>query len=302
MRLADLPKTDAIEKICNEELVFRTGPFVISLKSPIKRLQDNFLHLYQNYHLAGKTEFVDFRIHVKPPANLRAWYKPQAYFYLDSNVPFKPLPLSQAFPMLEWGMNWCISNNAHQYLIIHAAVVERNGKGILMPAPPGSGKSTLCAGLVSRGWRLLSDELALFSVETGELVPLARPINLKNESIDVMQQYSPESIFSDRFLDTNKGTVALMAAPKDSVDSAPVSVPLRYVVFPRYASQSALQHKEMSQGEGFIQVVENAFNYSVLGLQGYELLVQAMEKVEALSVEYSELDDAVRFFNELVDA
>jgi predicted ATPase len=30
---------------------------------------------------------------------------------------------------------------------------------VILPAPPGSGKSTLCAALVTRGWRLLSDEL-----------------------------------------------------------------------------------------------------------------------------------------------
>jgi predicted ATPase len=33
-------------------------------------------------------------------------------------------------------------------------VVERDGHALILPAMPGSGKSTLTAALVQRGWRL----------------------------------------------------------------------------------------------------------------------------------------------------
>jgi len=301
LRVSDLSKPEFIKLVSDQGVSIKTGPFVVNIQSPIKTLQDNLFRLYQHNHVAHRQEYVDFNIRIAPPKSVRAFWRPQAYFYLDDRVPFKPLPYSQAFPMLEWGMNWCVSNHAHQYLIIHAAVIERNGQAILMPAPPGSGKSTLCAGLVSRGWHLLSDELALFSVETGKLVSLARPVNLKNESIDVMQRYAPEATFSARFPDTSKGTVSLMAAPAESVDSAQIAVPLRHVIFPQYDKQSTLHCNEISPAEGFLRVVENAFNYSILGLQGFELLIKAMDKVPVLSLEYSELDTAIDFFNGLVD-
>ena len=57
--------------------------------------------------------------------------------------------------------------HAHQYLIIHAAVVEKNGLAAILPAPPGSGKGTLTAGSVLSGWRLLSDELTLIDRLSG---------------------------------------------------------------------------------------------------------------------------------------
>ena len=63
---------------------------------------------------------------------------------------------------------------------------------MLLPAPPGAGKSTLCAGLVHRGWRLLSDELALVDMETGLVRGMARPVNLKNKSIEVIRDFAPE--------------------------------------------------------------------------------------------------------------
>ena len=79
-----------------------------------------------------------------------------------------------------------------------------------MPGAPGAGKSTLTAGLIYRGWRLLSDELALIRRSDGQIVPLARPVNLKNESIALMQRFAPSAVFSAPAHDTAKGTVALM--------------------------------------------------------------------------------------------
>ena len=95
--------------------------------------------------------------------------------------------------------------HAHHYLLLHSAVIEREGCAVIMPAPPGSGKSTLCAGLVHRGWRLLSDELALISLTDTSITPLGRPISLKNQSIDVIKEYVPGAIFNRVTHDTSKG-------------------------------------------------------------------------------------------------
>jgi HprK-related kinase A len=82
--------------------------------------------------------------------------------------------------MLEWGMNWCIASHMHYYLMLHAAVLERDGHALIMPGDPGAGKSTLTAALMLDGWRLLSDEIALIDRNDGLLYGLARPVSLKN--------------------------------------------------------------------------------------------------------------------------
>src|SRR2546423_11656048 len=120
--------------------------------------------------------FADFQVSL----TARRWWKPQVLFRFDDTPAFHPLPADQAFPILEWGLNWCVSAHCHQYLIVHAAVLEQGGRALLLQGPPGCGKSTLCAGLASRGWRLLSDELALIDPATAEVAALARPISLKN--------------------------------------------------------------------------------------------------------------------------
>ena len=109
-------------------------------------------------------------------------------------------------------MNWCVSIHANEYLKLHAAVVARGGTALIMPGVPGAGKSTLCAALGLNGWRVLSDEHALIPPGTAEVVPLCRPVSLKNESIALIESFSQNAVFGPVSEETHKGTVAHMKA------------------------------------------------------------------------------------------
>src|SRR5262249_27698654 len=151
------------------------------------------LHLlYADYPLGEDGGVADFHVRLTRPAGLRRWWRPQTIFYLGGSAPFVPFPLQFALPFLEWGVNWCVSSNAHPVLLLHAGVVERGGRALILPAASGTGKSTLCAGLIHRGWRLLSDEMVLLRPEDGRLVPCPRPVGLKGPSIDLLRAFAPQ--------------------------------------------------------------------------------------------------------------
>ncbi len=299
MNISDLSQQDLKQQLGGSGIYLRTGPFVTHLQSKIPSVINNFAKLYANNSLLLGEGFADFHVRLATPRGLRHWYRPQVMFHFDDQVPFKPLPYQQAFPMMEWGLNWCISNHAHQYLILHSAVVEKNGFAVILPAPPGSGKSTLCAGLVSCGWRLLSDELGLISLDDLKLVPLARPINLKNESIKVIKQFAPQAIFSGEFADTSKGTVSLMQAPAESVAQSDQNVKPACIVIPRYTPGAATYLEPDSKGSMFMHVADSAFNYSLLGLTGFETLVKLIDSCDCYTFTYSKLQEAVEIFNQL---
>jgi len=160
-------------------LRFRVGAFNIAARSTLPSVAEGVAAVYPDYPVLAQDAFIDFAVNITAPFGIRAVLRPQVQFLFDGYQPFKPLPQAQAFPLMEWGLNWCASNHAHQYVISHAAVVEKNGRALIMPGTPGSGKSTLCAALIQRGWRLLSDELTLTDPDTGQVFPLPRPVSLK---------------------------------------------------------------------------------------------------------------------------
>lgn len=281
-------------------IFLQTGAFITHLQTSIPSVAQNVGLLYADYPLLEQADFADFHVSLSQPSNLRRWFKPQVLFSSDGHSPFKPLPLDQAFPMLEWGLNWCVSSHANTYLIIHAAVIEKGGFAAILPAPPGSGKSTLCAALVNRGWRLLSDELTLIRVSDGRIIPLPRPVSLKNQSIDIIQQYEPSAIFSRKVRDTIKGTVAHMKPSTDSVKRAMETAQAAWVIFPKYQAGADTCLERLPQAHAFMRIADNAFNYSLLGAKGFATMASLIDASQCYEFTYSVLDEAIATFAALM--
>jgi hypothetical protein len=160
-----------------------------------------------------------------------------------------------------------IANHAHQFAIVHAATVEKNGRGYIFPGAPGSGKSTLCAALVCRGWRLLSDEMAMISLKDGLLWPIPRPVSLKNASIDIIRKFGKDVFLGDVVADTAKGNIAHMRPPTE--------------------------YLEISKAQTLMRLAENCFNYPVLGAAGFNCLADTVERSRCFTAIYSDLDDII---------
>ena len=284
-------------------LRLRTGPVVTNIRSPLLAVGRGIALHYAQHVVEPEGGFSDFHIGVERPPTLRRWFNPQVIFRFDGMQPFAPLPGDQGFAMLEWGLNWCISSHCHQYLIVHAAVLERGGRALILPAPSGSGKSTLCAGLVfGGGWRLLSDELALIDPASGYVVPLPRPVSLKNNSIDVMREFAPTAHFGEVVHETAKGRVAHVRPPAEGVlRSSQTAVPA-WVVLPHYEGGAPAELRPLSRARAFMSLVENAFNYNVHGRGGFAAFANVIDRCQCHEFSYSSLPEAVAVFDRLARA
>jgi HprK-related kinase A len=298
-----LPDGELRRRLSGPGIRLRLGPVVANIGSPFESVASAIALHYSEHEVVCNTDFADFHVAVDPVGGLRRWIKPLAYFRYDASPPFNPLPANQAFPLLEWGLNWCIAAHCHQFLIIHAAVVERGGLALVLPAPPGSGKSTLCAALVARGWRLLSDELALIDVETRRITPLPRPISLKNTSIRLIAQFWPDAPMSPIVPDTLKGSVAHVQPPAASVKAAEQTTMPGWIVLPTFRAGEPLSLTPLAKSTAFMRLVESAFNYSVLGRRGFDILADVVAASDCREFRYGgQLDDAVAAFDALARA
>jgi hypothetical protein len=62
---------------------------------------------------------------------------------------------------------------------IHAGAVEHHGRATLFSGRSGAGKTTLVLSLLERGFRLLSDELALVEPSTQRILPYRRSLHVR---------------------------------------------------------------------------------------------------------------------------
>lgn len=299
MKVSDFEAHELRHALKRDGVYLHIGSYVVHIKSRFKAVAQGLCLIYADYPLETATAFADFHVSIEKPRNLRRWFSPQAIFRFDNFKPFKPLPADQAFPFFEWGLNWCISTQYHKYLVVHAAVIEKNGYAVLLPAPPGSGKSTLCAALVMRGWRLLSDELSLVSLSDGAITPMCRPISLKNASIDIMRQFEPSAVIGPAAYDTSKGTVAHIRAPDASVARSQETAEPAWIIFPQYEAGVEAELNSHPKGSAFMKLAEKSFNYSMLGLDGFNAVTRLVERCACYEFRYSRLEDAIAQFEAL---
>lgn len=300
VRLGDMAPADVSAQLRSGGLRLNVPPFVVNIRSDIPVVREGLMALYDRHWVLPPNEgFSDFHVAVKAR---RGWGRAKCVFQMDGVEPFTPLALNEAFAFLEWGLNWCVTSQCHQWITLHAAVLERGGRAVLLPAPPGSGKSTLCAALMMDGWRLLSDEMVLLDPQTLQVTPSARPISLKNRSIDLMKARAPHARFGPVAHDTLKGTVCHMGVSDHSLSQAEKTANPAWVVFPKYQSGAGLTVTPRGQASAMADLFANCFNHQVHGREGFRAMARLMAQVAAYDLVYDNLDAALAWMAAQVEA
>ena len=276
----------------NRGLQVTVGPFLVRVRSELDGVQDYLQRLYTGFPMCDSAEG-HFDIAVIGGRGVRRWVRRQATVVLNGSKPFYPLPASLAGPLLEWGLNYCVSRSAHRWVVVHAAVVERGGQALVMPAAPGAGKSTLCAALSHSGWRLFSDEFALIDPGTGMVWPIPRPVSLKEAAIDILRRRYPDLVFGPEGRDIEGVRFAHARPPSDSVARANEPALPAWIISPRYAPGSRTILESVPKAQTLLSTADQSFNYNYLGSKGYLCLAEMVRRSGCYRLEYSDLDDVL---------
>lgn len=273
------------------------GPFILSIKTSVGSFAPVYQFLYSDFPRLDRRAISDFNISLKAPFK-RRWIRPQVVFLENGRKLFEPFPYTMSLPLFEWGWNWCIGSQSHQFLILHSAVLEKNGKAVLLPALPGSGKTTLCAALMLSGWRLFSDEFGLVRGD-GLLVPLPRPLPLKNQSIEIIRAFSRQARIGPLYPKTRKGAVAHLAPTQPSVDKMKEPAKPELIVFPRFQKGAPATLKPVAPTYAFLKLATNAFNYEILGAEGFRRVAKLIRQCQFYNFTYGKLEEALPVFESL---
>jgi hypothetical protein len=83
-----------------------------------------------------------------------------------------------------------VALKARDRIFIHAGVVARGGRAVVLPGPSLSGKTTLVAALVRNGAAYFSDEFAVLDAE-GRVHPYPKPLSLRRDRTTIAQTEVP---------------------------------------------------------------------------------------------------------------
>lgn len=267
------------------------GAARIAVASSLEAFHCHLDAVYPHQEVLDGSAFADVRMSLLLESGWRLRAR-QVELWSEGQRPFEPYPANSALPLFEWGGNWLLAQRLNAYLLLHAGVVARDDKALILPAEPGSGKSTLTCALHLAGWRFLSDEFGVVDPESDEVLPMLKPAALKNQSIEVIGA-RPGAVIGPLFPKTRKGDVAHFVPDRRSFEARHRRARPRLIVFPRYHSGAPLRSRRIPAAQAALRVGLNSFNYQVLGPVGFSATTRLAQSVRAHELVYGDLDEAV---------
>lgn len=301
LRIADTPVDRLRARLAADGIGLDFGAARARVRSDLAALADMIRTVYGGYVAEEPAGMFDLTAELRRVRGWRRMLRPQVEMIGDGVRELEPFPLDVPLPLLEWGTNYALATRLFCYLLLHAGVVERGGRAIVMPAMPGSGKSTLTAALTLRGFRLLSDEFGVVRLDDARLLPMLRPLALKNASIEVIERFAPDAVIGPRFPNTHKGTVAHLAPLASHFDARNVPARAALVVFPRYDATAAVELLPVPRARAFARLAVNSFNYQTLGPEGFDALATIVQQSACWQLRYGDLEGAVAALGDLLD-
>lgn len=271
--------------------LLRIGPIGFRIGShwrgPIVALD----HLYRDYP-GPEDGIADFNVHLFAARPWRRVVRPSVQIGGDFVIPdAAPLPLAQGLLAAEMGMNLQMALGLRRYLLLHAAMVERGGRAVLMTGISGAGKSTLAALLMARGWRLMGDEFALIDCATGLAHAFPRLVSLKNEAIDVVAQALPSARFGPLLEGTPKGAIRHLVPDARAIAAMDQPAEPCLILFPRFGFDAA--ERPVLPSEAFVRLTQASTNYVTLAERGFDGLTRLVQSVPARAIDYPDAATAI---------
>ena len=268
----------------------RVGPIGFRIGSAWRAPVAAMEVLYADYPRLA--EVPNYTVRLEPERPWRRLIRPSVAIRGDHMLPDAlPLPLRQGLLAAEMGMNLQIALGERRFLLLHAASVEKDGRGLILTGESGSGKSTLSALLGANGWRFMGDEFVLLEPETGLMHPFPRPVSLKNASIDALEAVLPDSRFGPRLIGTPKGDIRHVKPDPAAIAAMDRPVIPRLILFPRYGFETAV--RDILPGEVFVRLTQASTNYTAMGERGFDALTRLVVSVPAKAIDYRDTATAL---------
>jgi len=204
-----------------------------------------------------------------------------------------------ALVVLERQMANAALERLDRFCQLHAGAMSREGVGLLFPGTSRSGKSTLMFGLLTVGFRYLSDDVILLDPETLQAIPFPRSLGIKGKARDLAMRMCPALRTEGPALPHGENLWYL--SPGD-VASEPwgEACPVDCVIFPRYDPSRPSALTEVGRGWSAAALVRLSLNAPQHRERNLDCAVRLVRHARCYRLSVDRLEDAVSAVFDLV--
>lgn len=182
-----------------------------------------------------------------------------------------------------------------QRVKIHAGVVDRDGIGVMLPAPTNAGKSTMTASLLLRGYRYLSDEMAAIRVNDGKIEAYAKPLALEPGSWPLLRGFAPDHVGTERFQQRQ-----WLVGPRRFPGGIAKETTARVIVFLAYTPGTAGRIRPVSAASAIARLA--ACGFKAPPPAALKVLSELVASAAVYELHQNDLTEAGEAIDEVVEA
>lgn len=205
-------------------------------------------------------------------------------------------------PMLHASMMMAAYRRSNCMIGLHAASVTFWGHTILMPAPAGSGKSTLVAGLMNSGFRFGADDLVLLDETPGHIRPVPTSIGVKSGSWPVLEPLFPELGRNAIHLREDGRKIKYLVPEKKQLLKPSAGKPqvINCIVYPSYGTKEKNLIQPVTPAQSLVLLSKAGFDINrKLTEQNVTGLVEWIKQIPSFRLSFSQLDASVELLKKL---
>lgn len=224
----------------------------------------------------------------------------RACLRLDDSVVYENSAPEMVVAHLLWHVNrQVVQASSPRYHLFHAAAASYGSAGVLFPAAPDSGKTTLVTALVAAGLAYLTDEAAAVDPDSLRVHPFPKALSLDPGSWPLFPGLCPVvQPPAERYIGHQ------WQVSPGSVREGAVGIPCvpRYVIAPTYRRGADTESRRLSTVEATVVLARNSFNLADAPRRALEVCAAVARSSACWTLTVGDLGRARDLVLELVGA
>jgi len=222
------------------------------------------------------------------------------YILKGDRISFKTANYGELLSKLERDIEGSVMRKLFDHYLIHAGVVARYGKGLILPAGPGKGKTTLVAALLERGFQYLCDDFAIIDPVSLKVLPFPKSLCFEGDGLEFFPNLRAHATATDWTANGEVWPVWYVDPLEVGPGGLGEASSVKYIIFPEHDHFRETRLTRLSKAKAVLGLAENLLNFDFFGKAVVDPLINLVENSECFKLSVGKPGDGAALICELI--